>query len=94
MVGSISSIGMKKSICLVSERNTPFMGFPIEVKNVEVMGWRQFIQVKKRKMRKKRTPNPSAPRLYTRIKRLPDTPLSSRCTIRISPRTTPGYTVR
>ena len=48
---------MKKIICLVSERNTPLNDFPIDVKNVEHIGWRQFIYVKNRKVRKNFAPN-------------------------------------
>ena len=34
----MSSMGIKKIICRVSERKTPFTGFPIDVKNVEEIG--------------------------------------------------------
>ena len=54
--GSIRRGGRKKRNCLVRERKTPFMGFPIEVKKVAIIGWRQFSQVKKRKTLKKLSP--------------------------------------
>ena len=46
--GSISISGIKKMICLVSERIAPLKAFPIEVKKVDVMGCIKFRQIKNR----------------------------------------------
>ena len=40
--GKIIINGNKNNICLVNDKNIPFTGFPIEVKNVAVIGWRKF----------------------------------------------------
>ena len=55
--GSTSSSGIKKSICLVSERNIPFTGLPIDVKNVEIIGCKQLSHVKNSDILKNLAPN-------------------------------------
>ena len=44
-------------ICLVRDKKIPFAGFPIDVKNVDVIGCKASNQIKNKKIRKKRTPN-------------------------------------
>ena len=46
--GNITIRGSKKIICLVSARNVPFAGFPIEAKKVDDMGCILLIKVKNR----------------------------------------------
>ena len=48
--GSIIIIGSRYIICLVKDKNIPFIGFPIDVKNVDDSGCTLFINVKKRYM--------------------------------------------
>ena len=43
--GNIIIKGNKNNICLVSERNIPFFGFPIAVKKFEDIGCKQFMNV-------------------------------------------------
>ena len=58
-------------ICLVRDKKIPFAGFPIDVKNVDVIGCKASNQIKNKKIRKKRTPNskysgshvPNSPRI-------------------------------
>ena len=50
--GRIKSNGMKKIICLVRDRKIPFAGFPMEVKNVDVIGCKASNQIKNKKIRK------------------------------------------
>ena len=67
----IKSSGIKKMICLVRDKKIPFAGFPIDVKNVDVIGCKASYQIKNKKIRKKRTPNskysgspvPNSPRI-------------------------------
>lgn len=49
--------GRKNIICLVRERKMPFTGLPIDVKNVDVIGWKQQSHVKNRNFLKKSVPN-------------------------------------
>ena len=55
--GNISVRGSKNTICLVSDRKVPFCGFPIEVKNVDVIGCKKFTKVKNRYTLKNLIPN-------------------------------------
>lgn len=51
-IGSSTSIGKKKMICLVRDRNIPLAGFPMDVKKFDVMICIKLIKVKNRKIRK------------------------------------------
>ena len=51
-IGRIRISGSRKIICRVSERKTPLTALPIDVKKLAVIGWIQFRNVKKRKIRK------------------------------------------
>ena len=55
-MGKIIRGGRKNIICLVMERNAPFSGLPMDVKNVVVIGYKQLSHVKNRNMRKKFSP--------------------------------------
>ena len=44
-IGNITIKGNKNNICLVNERNIPFLGFPIAVKKLDDIGWKQFKNV-------------------------------------------------
>ena len=50
--GKIKISGSKKNICRVSERKIPFLGFPIAVKKLEVMGCKKFKKVKNKNILK------------------------------------------
>ena len=43
--GIIIIKGNKNNICLVNDKNIPFFGFPIAVKKLDDIGWKQFINV-------------------------------------------------
>lgn len=45
-IGRKSRRGKRKIICLVSDRNTPLPGFPIDVKKLEESGWIKITKVK------------------------------------------------
>lgn len=46
--GIMISSGRRNIICLVSDRNVPFTGLPIDVKKLELIGYMKFINVKNR----------------------------------------------
>ena len=50
--GRIKMSGIRKIICLVSDRKIPPPGFPMEVKKVVVIGCIKFRKVKNRKILK------------------------------------------
>ena len=48
--GKMRIRGRRKRICLVRDRKVPLLGFPMEVKKLELTGCKKFTKVKNRKM--------------------------------------------
>ena len=55
--GNIIINGSKNNICLVNERNIPFLGLPIAVKKLDDIGCMQFTKVKNKNILKYCTAN-------------------------------------
>ena len=55
--GRIRSRGTRKNTCLVSDKITPFTGFPMAAKKLEESSWTPFMITINRKILRKRMAN-------------------------------------